>query len=100
MDISKQVESWIEWSKAVLPATGDIPKINSAEVRPPWLEHALETVQILAYDGDEAAFASFSDSRRRGGGSPSAHLGDHHTTSSGAARPTACVNPALSFRPM
>jgi len=53
MRVSEQVESWIEWSKANLPATGDIPKINSTELRPPWLEDALETVQMMAYHRDE-----------------------------------------------
>ncbi len=53
MRTSEKVKSWIEWSRANLPSSGDIPKINSTELRPPWLEDTLETVQMMAYERDE-----------------------------------------------
>jgi hypothetical protein len=48
-DITKQVQSWIDWTKMHLPQSSDLPKISSREPLPPWLENFPTTLEAVVY---------------------------------------------------
>ena len=49
MDIETVVQSWIHWSEQHLPLTGEIPKINTKEPKPPWIDAFRETLTVATH---------------------------------------------------
>ena len=60
MDIETVVQSWIHWSEQHLPLTGEIPKINTKEPKPPWIDAFSDTVTVAAHQS-EKLLACFMD---------------------------------------